>query len=149
RRWCSRRARATSRSPSRCRSCCWRWCSASTGRSPQSSSAVPPDRGPPTIVTALPSGRARQLEHVVAGARPGSTCRDEHFDRFSGGGYDPHGIIIPCRRRRMRSLVRVVTLVTVLLAVATLAHAQEVTLSAAISMKDAVEELGRGFMASH
>jgi molybdate transport system substrate-binding protein len=36
----------------------------------------------------------------------------------------------------------------VLLVTAAVAHAQEVTLSVAISMKDAVEELGRGFMAA-
>jgi molybdate transport system substrate-binding protein len=38
--------------------------------------------------------------------------------------------------------------VFVLLATAAVAHAQEVTLSVAISMKDAVEELGRRFMAA-
>ena len=48
----------------------------------------------------------------------------------------------------MRSLARVVALVSVLLGVATMAQAQEVTLSVAISMKEAVEELGKGFMAS-
>ena len=48
----------------------------------------------------------------------------------------------------MRSLARVVAFVSVLLAVATGAQAQEVTLSVAISMKDAIEELGKGFMAS-
>jgi molybdate transport system substrate-binding protein len=46
----------------------------------------------------------------------------------------------------MSTLVRVAVLVG-LLATAGLAHAQEMTLSVAISMKDAVEELGRGFMA--
>ena len=48
----------------------------------------------------------------------------------------------------MRSLARVVALVAVVLAVATVAQAQDVTLSVAISMKEAVEELGKGFMAS-
>jgi len=48
----------------------------------------------------------------------------------------------------MRCFVRVATLVAILLAAATLAQAQDVTLSVAISMKDAVEELGKGFMAS-
>jgi len=48
----------------------------------------------------------------------------------------------------MRSLARVVVLVAFALAVATAAQAQEVTLSVAISMKEAVEELGKGFMAS-
>ena len=47
----------------------------------------------------------------------------------------------------MRCFVRVAMLVAILLATATLAQAQEVTLSVAISMKDAVEELGKGFMA--
>jgi molybdate transport system substrate-binding protein len=47
----------------------------------------------------------------------------------------------------MRCSVRVATLVAILLAVAPLAQAQEVTLSVAISMKDAVEQLGKGFMA--
>jgi molybdate transport system substrate-binding protein len=41
-----------------------------------------------------------------------------------------------------------VVLLLLLVATATSAHAQEVMLSAAISMKDAVEELGRGFMAA-
>jgi molybdate transport system substrate-binding protein len=49
----------------------------------------------------------------------------------------------------MRRLVPVVVaLVVFLLAAAPLAQAQEVTLSVAISMKDAVEELGKTFMAS-
>jgi molybdate transport system substrate-binding protein len=48
----------------------------------------------------------------------------------------------------MRCFVRVATLVAILLAAPTLAQAQDVTLSVAISMKDAVEELGKGFMAS-
>lgn len=48
----------------------------------------------------------------------------------------------------MRCFARVVSLVVVLLATATLAQAQEVLLSVAISMKDAVEELGKGFVAS-
>jgi molybdate transport system substrate-binding protein len=46
------------------------------------------------------------------------------------------------------SAVRCVALLLVLLAQASTALAQEVTLSVAISMKDAVEQLGRGFMAS-
>jgi molybdate transport system substrate-binding protein len=41
----------------------------------------------------------------------------------------------------------VIAVVLLLLATATVADAQEVTLSVAISMKEAVEELGRGFMA--
>ena len=41
----------------------------------------------------------------------------------------------------------VIAVVLLLLAAATVAEAQEVTLSVAISMKEAVEELGRGFMA--
>ena len=49
----------------------------------------------------------------------------------------------------MRRVVPVVVAVVVMmLAAAPLAHAQEVTLSVAISMKDAVEELGKTFMAS-
>jgi molybdate transport system substrate-binding protein len=49
----------------------------------------------------------------------------------------------------MRRLVPVVVaVVVVLLAAAPLAQAQEVTLSVAISMKEAVEELGKTFMAS-
>jgi molybdate transport system substrate-binding protein len=48
----------------------------------------------------------------------------------------------------MRCFVRVATLVAILLAAATLAQAQDVTFSVAISMKEAVEELGKGFMAS-
>ena len=49
----------------------------------------------------------------------------------------------------MRRLVPVVAAaVVLLLAAAPLAQAQEVTLSVAISMKDAVEELGKTFMAS-
>jgi molybdate transport system substrate-binding protein len=48
----------------------------------------------------------------------------------------------------MRYLARVAMLILVQLAAAGPAGAQEVTLSVAISMKDAVEELGRGFMAS-
>src|SRR4030095_14695456 len=58
------------------------------------------------------------------------------------------GTILPCRRTRMRSLARVLVLVAVVLVAATVAQAQEVTLSVAISMKEAVEELGKGFMAS-
>ena len=48
----------------------------------------------------------------------------------------------------MRCFVRVATLVAILLAAATLAQAQDVTFSVAISLKDAVEELGKGFMAA-
>jgi molybdate transport system substrate-binding protein len=48
----------------------------------------------------------------------------------------------------MALVTRVVVGVLSLLAIVTGAQAQEVTLSAAISMKDAVEELGRGFMAA-
>src|SRR5262249_44800491 len=47
-------------------------------------------------------------------------------------------------------LVKCVAIIAtlVLLVTAAVAHAQEVTLSVAISMKDAVEDLGRGFMAA-
>jgi molybdate transport system substrate-binding protein len=47
-------------------------------------------------------------------------------------------------------LVKRVAMIALVLLLATVAavHAQEVTLSVAISMKDAVEELGRGFMAA-
>ena len=48
----------------------------------------------------------------------------------------------------MGSLLRVAAVLFLVLAVATLAQAQEVTLSVAFSMKDVVEELGKGFMAS-
>jgi len=48
----------------------------------------------------------------------------------------------------MRRLVRVMTLVAILLVAATAAQAQEATFSVAISMKDAVEELGKSFMAA-
>jgi molybdate transport system substrate-binding protein len=48
----------------------------------------------------------------------------------------------------MRLVARVAVLLAVLLATTGQAQAQEVTLSAAISMKDVVEELGRGFMAA-
>src|SRR5919108_5314835 len=47
----------------------------------------------------------------------------------------------------MRLIARLATLV-VLLTAGPPAHAQEVTISAAISTKEAVEELGRGFMAA-
>jgi len=46
------------------------------------------------------------------------------------------------------SIVRVAVVVLGLLLTVAVAEAQEVTLSVAISMKDAVEELGRGFMAA-
>lgn len=46
----------------------------------------------------------------------------------------------------MRTLSRVVMGLLVLFSAAPAARGQEVTLSAAISMKDAVEEVGRGFM---
>src|SRR5215468_2089639 len=48
----------------------------------------------------------------------------------------------------MSVLMRMALGVLVLLAVGSPAQAQDVTLSVAISMKEAVEELGRGFMAS-
>jgi molybdate transport system substrate-binding protein len=48
----------------------------------------------------------------------------------------------------MRLAVHVAVLALVLLTAATPTQAQEVILSVAISMKDAVEELGRGFMAA-
>jgi molybdate transport system substrate-binding protein len=48
----------------------------------------------------------------------------------------------------MSILSRVIPVVLLLLAAVSPAQAQDVTLSVAISMKDAVEELGRGFMAS-
>jgi molybdate transport system substrate-binding protein len=49
----------------------------------------------------------------------------------------------------MRLVTRVVVLTLLLLTAVSSAGAQEVTLSAAISLKDGVEELGRGFMAAH
>src|SRR5262245_17053776 len=48
----------------------------------------------------------------------------------------------------MSVLMRMALAVLVLLAVGSPAQAQDVTLSVAISMKDVVEELGKGFMAS-
>jgi molybdate transport system substrate-binding protein len=48
----------------------------------------------------------------------------------------------------MMLVKRMTVIVLLLLAMSTPADAQEVTLSVAISMKDAVEELGRGFMAA-
>jgi molybdate transport system substrate-binding protein len=48
----------------------------------------------------------------------------------------------------MLTITRFAVLVVLLLATVGAAQAQEVTLSVAISMKDAVEELGRGFMAA-
>jgi molybdate transport system substrate-binding protein len=48
----------------------------------------------------------------------------------------------------MLAVTRVVVLLGLVLATAGLVRGQEVTLSVAISMKEAVEELGRGFMAS-
>ena len=48
----------------------------------------------------------------------------------------------------MSVVIRLVLVVLLLLAVVSAAQAQDVTLSVAISMKDVVEELGRGFMAS-
>jgi molybdate transport system substrate-binding protein len=48
----------------------------------------------------------------------------------------------------MRLVARVAVVLFVLLMASVSAQAQEVTLSVAISMKDVVEELGRGFMAS-
>ena len=47
------------------------------------------------------------------------------------------------------SIVVRATVLVLLLATVAVAQAQEVTLSVAISMKDVVEELGRGFMAGH
>jgi molybdate transport system substrate-binding protein len=49
---------------------------------------------------------------------------------------------------KIRFVSRVVFAVVLLLATSAAAHAQDVTLSVAISMKEAVEELGRGFMAA-
>jgi molybdate transport system substrate-binding protein len=46
------------------------------------------------------------------------------------------------------SVVTRLAVLALLLVTASVAHAQEVTLSVAISMKDVVEELGRGFMAA-
>src|SRR5215813_5663516 len=48
----------------------------------------------------------------------------------------------------MSILMRVIPVVLLLLGVVSPAQAEDVTLSVAISMKDVVEELGRGFMAS-
>jgi molybdate transport system substrate-binding protein len=48
----------------------------------------------------------------------------------------------------MRLVARLAVLMLTLLGLASAAHAQEVTISAAISMKDAVEDLGRRFMAA-
>jgi molybdate transport system substrate-binding protein len=53
---------------------------------------------------------------------------------------------MPNRRPSVSVLMRVTALLLLLLATVTVAQAQEVTLSVAISMKDVVEELGRGFM---
>src|SRR5215831_15860629 len=47
------------------------------------------------------------------------------------------------------SIVVRATVLVLLLATVAVAQAQEVTLSVAISMKDVVEELGRGLMAGH
>jgi molybdate transport system substrate-binding protein len=49
---------------------------------------------------------------------------------------------------RMSVVMRVVLVALLLLAAVSPAQAQDVTLSVAISMKDVVEELGRGFMAA-
>jgi molybdate transport system substrate-binding protein len=58
-------------------------------------------------------------------------------------------MIVPIWRVSMSALTRVtVAIVLLLLATAGVAQSQEVTLSVAISMKEAVEELGRGFMAA-
>ena len=58
-------------------------------------------------------------------------------------------LIVASATRTIRLVKRVAMLaVFLLLATAAAASAQEVTLSVAISMKDAVEELGRGFMAA-
>src|SRR5258707_10149366 len=46
----------------------------------------------------------------------------------------------------MSVVMRMAVVLFLLLAMVTVAQAQEVTLSVAISMKDVVEELGRGFM---
>jgi molybdate transport system substrate-binding protein len=48
----------------------------------------------------------------------------------------------------MSLVIRGAALVLLVLAVVSPAHAEEMTLSVAISMKDVVEELGRGFMAA-
>jgi len=68
-----------------------------------------------------------------------SLCRPVHFDRWS-----------PAQVRfvAMSILSRVLPVVLLLLAVVSPAQAQEVMLSVAISMKDVVDELGRGFMGS-
>jgi molybdate transport system substrate-binding protein len=50
--------------------------------------------------------------------------------------------------RRSMAVVRCVVVLVVLLAAVATAAAQEATLSVAISMKDAIEELGRAFVAS-
>ena len=48
----------------------------------------------------------------------------------------------------MRRVATTIVLILMLVLAAGLAHAQEVTFSVAVSMKDVVEELGKGFMAS-
>src|SRR5262245_37515788 len=50
---------------------------------------------------------------------------------------------------RMRFVKTLALTLAVLLLTATVGRAQEVTLSVAISLKDAIEELGRGFTATH
>src|SRR4029450_20222 len=50
--------------------------------------------------------------------------------------------------RAMSVVIRVAPVVLLLLGAAGAAQAQDVTLSVAISMKDVVEDVGRGFMAS-
>src|SRR4029453_9647063 len=50
---------------------------------------------------------------------------------------------------RMRFVKMLALILTVVLLSAPVARAQEVTLSVAISLKDAIEELGRGFTAAH
>lgn len=49
----------------------------------------------------------------------------------------------------MRFMKNLTVAVTMVLVAAAGAHAQEVTLSVAVSLKEATEELGRGFMAAH
>jgi len=76
---------------------------------------------------------------------------DTHVDPPPAAAYDGQRIPDPHPEEAMRPIARVVSLMLLLLiapAVAPRAQAQEITLSVAISMKEAVEELGRGFMAA-
>src|SRR5262249_60764186 len=69
---------------------------------------------------------------------------------FSSSSSGSTGRSRPCSSGAYGELVKRVAAIATFLLLATAAavHAQEVTLSVAISMKDAVEGLGRGFMAA-